>query len=671
MFGPIPDLSEIGVPITGPIPEGPPDLIPGLLPQRGQLVIAGATNIGKAQPLDAKVLTPAGWKLMGELRVGDALASPDGATSTVTAIFPKGVRQVYKVTFTDGRSTEACAEHLWEVSYPGWSRKGGSGIKLLTTQEAAVLSKGMRRRVCIPVPEDLEYGATAEMPIDPWLMGVLLGDGSVSCNQTQFTTADAFIATKVKEIVELYDELTVNKLQDKYGYSIASQWHGDENTLKNRLKKLGVMGCRSYEKFIPDCYLTATRQVREQLIVGLLDTDGYINATGCIIYTTTSPKLAEQVAYLVRSIGGVCSIRLKRAPFYRDKQGVKHFCKDAYNLYIMHHNPRSLVSLPRKSARLPEVRRKRLLKFASIVPSRMAETQCISVSHPRGLYITDNFVVTHNTLLALEFTSALITGNPLWGELVPSNMANKVMYVLGEHYVEQLQRQYRKTKLPMTADVRVLGPEELKFDKWLVTQGRINTPSLEKYKRWAEGVDLIVFDPLSAFISGVDAENDNIQMRLLIQTMSDLAHEAGASCLILAHKGKPSMEGAKEYSRHSYAIRGASAIEDAATNIFYMEQGENDPSQKAAGGSIYELRKRKYKGDAPDVFRLMRDPVTLTHTMLGGRPYSEVLKMEAQAKIARIQAGNTSIDFRTAVKLVADIEGVALETMYRRLGIKG
>jgi hypothetical protein len=103
-----------------------------------------------------------------------------------------------------------------------------------------------------------------------------------------------------------------------------------------------------------------------------------------------------------------------------------------------------------------------------------------------------------------------------------------------------------------------------------------------------------------------------------------------------------------------------------------MEQGEADPSQKAAGGNIFELRKRKYKGDAPDVFRLLRDPVTLTHTMLGGRPYSEVLKMEAQAKVSRIQVGSDgNIDFRTACKLVADIEGVALETMYRRLGIKG
>ena len=76
--------------------------------------------MGKAQPLDAKVRTLSGWKRMGELEVGDALASVDGRASIVTGIFPQGVKQTYSVAFSDGRSTQCCGEHLWRVMYRDW-----------------------------------------------------------------------------------------------------------------------------------------------------------------------------------------------------------------------------------------------------------------------------------------------------------------------------------------------------------------------------------------------------------------------------------------------------------------------------------------------------------------------------------------------------------------------
>src|SRR5205085_3744221 len=89
--------------------------------QDGDLIIvAGRPAMGKAAPLDSKVKTLTGWKQMGELQVGDAVASIDGAPSIVTGIFPQGVRQVYRLTFSDGRSTEACAEHLWRIYYRDW-----------------------------------------------------------------------------------------------------------------------------------------------------------------------------------------------------------------------------------------------------------------------------------------------------------------------------------------------------------------------------------------------------------------------------------------------------------------------------------------------------------------------------------------------------------------------
>ena len=284
----------------------------------------------------------------------------------------------------------------------------------------------------------------------------------------------------------------------------------------------------------------------------------------------------------------------------------------------------------------------------------------------RGQLVIAGETNVGKSLLALEIASCLSTGEPLWGELEPAFRAKRILYVLGEHYREVIQRLWQHTRLPMSSEVYIIGPEELMYDKWLVSRGQPNVLAVKKFQRWCEKVDLIIFDPLASFVNGFDTENDNIAMRLVLDTMSLIAQTTGAACLVLAHQGKPTVDfTGREHSRKSYAIRGASAIEDAATNIFYM--GKSDTGGKSA--SVYELKCRKYKGLAPDEYRLLRDPATLRHTLLGHKPLSDVLRSETQAKVSRIQIGSPMIDFRTAVKLVADMEGVALDTMYRRLGI--
>lgn len=278
------------------------------------------------------------------------------------------------------------------------------------------------------------------------------------------------------------------------------------------------------------------------------------------------------------------------------------------------------------------------------------------------------------SLLALEMISSLINGTPLWGELMPKKKINKVLYCLGEHYAEVIMRLAALTKLPFNENVIILGPEQLAWDKWLVTNGNANIQSIKKFSKWLDGIDLVVFDPLAAFVQGADSENDNVQMRLLIQTMNDLAHAAGASCLILAHQGKPTIDKfGQEQPRKSYAIRGASAIEDAATNIFYMgkAEGSSQAAQNLPGGvQLFSLVKRKYKGIAPNEYRLMRDHSTLTHTLLGNRPFVEVQKIAAQANISKLQAAFPGMSFVDAIKTIATIEGKDERTIRRWLEAK-
>ena len=273
------------------------------------------------------------------------------------------------------------------------------------------------------------------------------------------------------------------------------------------------------------------------------------------------------------------------------------------------------------------------------------------------------------TLIALELCSSLTTGDSLWNspDLTPDTKANKILYVLGEHYNEVIQRLWRKTNLPMSENVWLIGPDRLGPDKWLVTNGKTNVTAVDKFKRWAEGADLIIFDPLAAFVSGVDVENDNAQMRAVLDTMSLISQSSGSACLILAHQGKPTIDQrtGQERGRKKYAIRGASAIEDAATNIFYMGRAEK-AEEETGGHKVYILTKRKYKGEAPDEYRLIRDPETLCHTAIDSkRPFTEVKKIDIQAKVGRLRTEYPDMKLGDLYRIVSIITKIGERTIER------
>lgn len=276
------------------------------------------------------------------------------------------------------------------------------------------------------------------------------------------------------------------------------------------------------------------------------------------------------------------------------------------------------------------------------------------------------------SLTAIEIISSLVTGNKLWSELQPISKAKKVLYVLGEHYTDVIRRLWLHTKLPLTDDVFILGPEQLNYDRWLVQNGRPNLVAIDKFKRWSEGCDVLVFDPYSSFLFGEGAENDNIGARLTLDTMSLIAQTAGASSIVLAHQGKPVMDQfGKEQSRKTYAIRGASGIEDAATNIFYMgkAKGESEAAQRASEGEIYSLTCRKYKGIAPPEYRLLRDPDTLTHRLLGNRPFVEMKRIVTQGKLGKLLAHVPGIDRNLAIQILAALQDCSEKTIRRDLGL--
>jgi intein/homing endonuclease len=351
-------------------------------------------GLGKAQPLTAKVLTPYGWKSMGDLKVGDAITDPDGGTGKVEAIFPQGIKSIFKFITNDGGSTECCEEHLWTVqtSHDRENKK----FRTLSTKQLLDIGLQDRRKTSnffLPIAA-VSKGLRSEglLLIKPYSMGALLGDGGFREPGVSISNVDEEILSRVR--AELPLELFLRRIiPDGCDYSITTGLK-KPNPYIRALVKLGLWGKKSPDKHIPKQYLTASAAVRKELLRGLLDTDGECSKNGLVYLGTSSKSLAEDTAFLVRSLGGMATLRGPNKGKFYEYKGERRQGLPGYNLTIKtHFNP---FHLKRKAERwkLPLFAR----AIVSIEPVGEKEAQCIRVSTKRNLYITDDHIVTHNTI---------------------------------------------------------------------------------------------------------------------------------------------------------------------------------------------------------------------------------------------------------------------------------
>lgn len=362
---------------------------------RGDLLHA-EPGTGKAQPLTAKIKVPGGWSTMGEIEVGDIVTAADGTPTKVTAIYPQGVKQTYTLKFQDGRETEACGEHLWRVYHKNWKRTG-DGWKIINTEQlmTCMLTDAKRYYVQLCKPEDLEQ---VELPIDPYHMGAILGDGGISSNAITLTSGDPQLFDLIG--ASLPTSLQFSATSEEITKRIVNpNGKADGNEYTTALRELGLMGTTSHDKYIPGIYMNASAAQRWALLQGLMDTDGTVDQNSNLSYSSSSYLLAKGVQTLVRSLGGHAKIKVKETSYiYR---GVLKNGAPSWRVAIRLPKPSMAFRLDRKLTRCNDENQYSDLKLRveHINVSRQVECQCISVEHDDHLYVTDDFIVTHNTFM--------------------------------------------------------------------------------------------------------------------------------------------------------------------------------------------------------------------------------------------------------------------------------
>jgi predicted phage terminase large subunit-like protein len=371
----------------------------------------GSAGGGKMAPVSSMVCTPFGFRPMGDLAVGDQVSNPDGSVARVLRVWDHGERDVWRVTLADGSSTRCGSEHLWLIHLMGKRYKADRrylGIPTVvpgriadTTElrrmvEVAQRAEAAGRRAAwpsLPMTEPVQFTRNENRwgnrwPVDPYILGAILGDGHIADSHIMLTTADADVADAfVWWATMLGGRISVSRKLN----NLASQYAARVPRMSETIRNLGLDKARSHNKFVPDVYKVAPLEVRYALMQGLMDTDGYVDDRGHCSYTTISERLALDVQWLARSLGFRATMTSK-IPTYQEGSG-----RRAYTVYMTGRAANEIIRMTRKAERLTQPQHTGWHRVVSVEPDCREACRCITVDHPNGLYIADDFVVTHNS----------------------------------------------------------------------------------------------------------------------------------------------------------------------------------------------------------------------------------------------------------------------------------
>jgi replicative DNA helicase len=659
--------------------------------QPGDLVILAARpSMGKAQPLDSPVLTPRGFVPMGSLQPGSVVIGSDGKAQRVLAVFPQGEKPVYRVRFSDGAEVECCDEHLWFTTTRVESRRPGSegSVKSLPEirQSLRVTGEPDRLNHRIPTVAPIEFEKRGEpLKLDPYLLGLLLGDGCFRKDSIQFDGIEDDAHERLRAVLPAQDAvsvdgitMTIRRARDRptqkmhellrsiawfedrdAAPSLAElgvsetpssvhdklrrlrtkgfvEWtpngkrtlrltpegrrHVDESIPANGRKSqtklaldaYGLTGLGSKEKFIPEDYLYASPKDRLDLLRGLMDTDGHVIVPGgqTVEYTTTSQRLAEGVIWLVRSLGGLTSQQVRTTRYMHGGEQRTGATSIRIRLWF----PNGLIPVASKKhlARWTKGATRFLGRFIeSVEPACTKPCQCILVENDDHLYVTDGFVLTHNTACCLNIATHVGVrgqfnrkrcGVGIFSLEMPKEQL--VMRMLASEARVDSQR-IRTGKLIESDWAKLAQAAGVLADANIHIDDSPGVSALElrskcrrlfaKYENTDQPLRLIVIDYLQLMRGNERIESREQQISEISRSLKALAKELGIPVIALSQLNR-SLEKRPDKRPLMSDLRESGAIEQDADTILFIYREE-----------VYEKEKEDVKGIAEIIIGKQRN----------------------------------------------------------------
>lgn len=560
------------------------------------------TGVGKALPNTTIIPTPSGFKQVGEIKIGDYVFGQDGKPTKVLQVYPQGEQQIWEVTFSDGRRVECCGEHLWEYRYHSHKDGGKYSYRVETTEQIYERTKKLKNgfknawqgkgyRFHVKLNEPLNY-KEKDFDIDPYIMGLILGDGSFRYDSNKAFT---FSGNDIELVETISYALGVNyKKNSNHNYSYTFKTNDYNNLHVETLLKSypSLWNIKSEEKFIPEEYFEGSIEQRYSLLQGLLDADGHIDnkGKGRVSYTTVSPILKKQVISLCQSLGMV-------ATYLIDKRTEKYTTGKCYHINIQckKEDKPKLFRLKRKKEiaktyvnNNKREEHKTHLAITDIRPTdKKAKMTCFTVENEDGLFLANDYIVTHNSRLAAGDATLVATDEYYSYEKgwIPNSKAFPTLFITSELEIEEIQTLMWSfisgVNEQAILDGDLTESQEKRVDHAIEAQKRSNmwiehlpnysvsdvAQTIKKYHN-LYGIRYVFFDYIHTTLKMLEETGKEIRMQKLREdtvlsmfstTIKDLSNELG----IFVYSGTQlSSDWESKKNPNQNLIRGAKSVAD-------------------------------------------------------------------------------------------------------------
>lgn len=431
----------------------------------------GNTGSGKAQPLSTKIPTPSGYKLMGNLNIGDKIFGSGGNIISVMGVYPQGVQDVYEITFADGRTAKSTHDHLWTVIEYNDATKTEGTMKVMSLKEIILNMNTDHIHYMVPTLSGPVQYDHQEVSMNPYALGALI---SSYIPEEEVATIHAIHPdTAIKLAEKLNMDVDVD-YGDWSVYHFRSCNTGERVLTKELFSKIpGIL--EATEPEIPSEYLVNDVNTRFELLRGMMDVGGSITYSSYgNRYTVSFKCKSERIMHQMIEL--VCSMGFSAWRGYDDEGDGIVILNVPNEMKPMLVTSGYQVIMAESAKTLPDHDDHDTVEITSIRFSHSEECQCIKVSAPDELYVTENFIVTHNTTLVSQIAANIIRQYP-YGHVIHYDCENRY----------DMSRCESITKLPASYFDGANGPE-----RYMIKSERVSLEVIQEMivRLYAEKVKL-------------------------------------------------------------------------------------------------------------------------------------------------------------------------------------